>query len=853
MEGMEKKSKFLTGLSQDEVKKKLIEFGENKLKEKKGISWLKILIEQFKSPLIYILVIAAGVTLALGDLIDAGVIGAAVVLNTVLGFYQEMKAEKSLKALSKMLAPKTKVIRDGKRQVIEAKKIVPGDICILELGERVPADGIVVKADSLSVNEAILTGESAAVSKEDLQKGFEWEKVGEKHKVFMGTTISGGIGKMLVVSTGQKTEVGKIAEKLTTTIEEKTPLQKKIKVLSGKLAIMVGIISVIILTAGLMAGDPFVEIFTTAVAVAVSAIPEGLAVSLTVILAIGMQRIFKKKSLVRKLVAAETLGSVTVICADKTGTLTEGEMKVVEAFTGDKTKDCTIKEGAEMLARSAILCNDMRDPLEIGMMDWVKEKIEKEKYKIEGSSRIEDIKNKYPRLDEIPFDPKNKYIATLHQTDKGKKNLLLVSGAPEVMLKRSHLNEKQRKAWMERFQEKGEKGYRLVGFAYKEVDRSKKKITDKDLNDLMCVGCLAYEDPVRSGVKEALELTRKAGIKVKVITGDYKATAVAVMKKLGLLIGKDEKIMEGFELEKLSDEELKKRIDGIVLFARTNPEQKLRIVQALQEKGEVVAMTGDGVNDAPAIKKADIGIVVESASAVAKETADMILLDSNFSTIVAAVEEGRGIFVNLKKIVLYLLSDSFAEVILVLGSIFLGIPLPITAAQILWINLVDDGLPDFALTLEPKPDDLMERKPRGHKQDLLDTEIKLLIGLISSVAGIMALGIFWWYWRLSGDLILARTVAFALLGVDSLLYVFSCKSLRKPLWKEKIFDNWWLIGAVLIGLSFQISALYVPGLQKILKTVGLGVEEWLVILTASGLMIGIIESVKWGFNKSRRK
>ena len=861
---MEKKDKFLSGLSQDEVRKKLIEFGENKLKGKKRISWFKVLIEQFKSPLIYILILAAGVTLALGDLIDTGVIGAAVVLNTILGFYQEMKAEKSLEALSKMLTLKAKVIRNGKRELIEASQIVPGDICILELGERVPADGIVIEADSLSVNEAILTGESASVEKR-AGKRHPGESPpaggatpGSRSLVFMGTTISSGIGKMLVVNTGQKTEVGKIAEKLTTTIEEKTPLQKKIKVLSGKLAIMVGVISAIILIAGLLAGDPFIEIFTTAVAVAVSAIPEGLAVSLTVILAIGMQRIFKKKSLVRKLVAAETLGSVTVICADKTGTLTEGKMKVVEAFTGGKTKECSVEEGMELLVRSAILCNDMRDPLEIGMMDWA---LNQNKYgsgqaplKTQNLGNVKEIKRQYPRLDEIPFDPKAKYIATLHQVNKDKKNLLLVSGAPEVVLKRSHLNEKQKKEWLLRLEEKGEKGYRLVGFAYKEVDKSKKKITDKDINDLKCVGCLAYEDPVRGGVKEALELTRKAGIKVKVITGDYRATAEAVLRKLGLIDGKGKiEAMEGYELEKMDKEQLKRKINETVLFARTNPEQKLRIVQVLQDKGEVVAMTGDGVNDAPALKKADIGIVVESASAVAKETADMILLDSNFATIVAAVEEGRGIFVNLKKIILYLLSDSFAEVILVLGSIFLGIPLPITAAQILWINLVDDGLPDFALTLEPKPDDLMEREPRGHKQELLDTEIKVLIGLISSVAGLMALGVFWWYWHGGGDLVLARTVTFALLGVDSLIYVFSCKSLKEPLWKEKIFNNWWLIGAVLIGLSFQISALYVPALQTVLKTVGLGVEEWLVILGNSVLMIVIIEGVKWRFNHLIKK
>jgi P-type Ca2+ transporter type 2C len=831
------------GLTDKIAKEKLKKFGENKLKAKKKISALKVFLSQFKSPLIYILVAASGVTLALGDLVDAGVIGAAVVLNTILGFYQEIKAERSLEALSSMLTPKAKVIRDSKRQLIEASLVVPGDICVLEIGERVPADGKVIESDSLSINEAMLTGESVAVAKN--VKGSELARKVRNlsNRVYMGTMVSGGIGLMKVEKTGQETEIGKIADKLTETQEEKTPLQKQIMSLSKKLAIMVGIISLIILAAGLLAGDPFIEIFTTAVAVAVSAIPEGLAVSLTVILAIGMQRIFKKKSIVRKLMAAETLGSVTVICADKTGTLTEGKMQVVEALTPDSEGSelkREVRNPETLLVKATMLCNDMRDPLEIGMMDWAKGKMKVEMSKLE---------EEYPRLDEIPFDPRYKYIATLHQREG--KNLLLVSGAPEVILKKSDTSDEMRKKWGESFVREGKKGRRLVGFAYKEIKAN--KISDKDIKGLKWLGSLLYEDPVRKGVEEALRQTKKAGIKVKVITGDYRFTAEAVVNELKLEVGglKENQIMEGVELARLSDEELEKRMDEVVLFARTKPEQKLRIVKALQDSGEVVAMTGDGVNDAPAIKKADIGIVVEDASAVAKETADMILMDSNFETIVAAIEEGRGIFVNLKKIILYLLSDSFTEVFLVLGSIFIGLPLPITAAQILWINLVDDGLPDFALTLEPKPKDLMSQKPEGHGRSLLDNEVKLLIGLISIVTAGLALGVFSYYLKTTGNLALARSVTFAMLGVDSLLYVFSCKTLKEPIWREKLFDNVWLIGAVLIGLAFQVMALYVPGLQVVLKTVALGVNDWLVILGASAVVMGMIEGVKFVYNKKK--
>jgi len=810
------------GLTSDEVLKRLEKYGRNRLKEKKQVSWFKVLLSQFKSPLIYILVLAAGVTVVVGDAVDAMVIGTAVVLNTILGFYQEMKAERSLEALSKMLTPKAKVIRDGERRMVEAEEVVPGDICVLELGERVPADGKIVDSNSFSVSEAILTGESVPVRK------------GKGKEVFMGTTVSSGWSLMEVVKTGDKTAVGKIADSLMTTEEEPTPLQKQIGAFSKKLAIMVGGVCLVVMIVGLLVGDPFIEMFTTAVALAVSAIPEGLAVSLTVILALGMQRIFKRKSLVRKLLAAETLGSVTVICTDKTGTLTEGKMRVVKG----------VMEGEKRLIQVAILGNNLEGPLEIGMMEWAEEGFK------ELGKEVRDIKDlmmKYPKLQEIPFDPKNKYKASVHKLN-GKKNLLIVVGAPEVVIARSNLKGKEKERWLKKIEEEAKKGLRLLGVSYKEVD--KKKINDKEIKNLDCVGYLAFEDPIREGVKESLQEARKAGIQVKVITGDYKVTAETVMNQLGLTGGelKEKEIMEGYELEKMSHEEFKKKVKEVVLFARTNPEQKLKIVTALQDLGEVVAMTGDGVNDAPAVKKADIGIVVDDASAVAKETADMVLMDSNFATIVAAVEEGRGIFANLRKIILYLLSDSFSEVILVLGSMIVGLPLPISAAQILWINLVDDGLPDFALTLEPKQKDLMREKPLGHKRELLDMEIKWLIGLISLVTGCLSLGLFWWYLRTTGDMALARTVVFATLGIDSLLYVFSCKSLKEPLWQEHWMNNKWLLGAVGIGGSLQMLAIYLPGLQRLLKTVSLGMNEWLVVFLTNLLVIVMIEAVKWRFN-----
>lgn len=762
------------GLTQQQVQQALTKYGENKLKEKKELKWLKVLISQFRSPLIYILVIAGGITLALGDIVDASVIAAAVVVNTIFGFYQEMKAERGLRALVKMLTPKAKVIRDGQRQIIDASQVVPGDICVLEIGERVPADGMIIESESLSLDEAILTGEIRSVPKK------------LRSKAYMGTVVVSGIAKMLVKKTGPSTALGAIAESLKETKEEPTPLQKQLKLLAKKLALAVGVICGTIFLTGWLLGDPLLEIFTTSVAVAVSAIPEGLVVSLTVVLAIGMQRIFKRKALVRKLVAAETLGNVTIICCDKTGTLTEGKMKVVKALTNDEP----------LLRKAAVLCNDMRDPLETAMMSWGKEKFSGE----------------VKRLDSIPFDPKTKLIATLHP------GLLLVSGAPEALLQKCSMTNFQFSNWIKRFDQEANKGYRLVGFAYKKTA----KIGFKNLQWL---GLLIYDDPIRKGVKETLAAARQAGIKVKMITGDYRATAEAVARQLGI---KPENVV-----------------------SRATPEQKLKIVEVLQSRGEVVAMMGDGVNDAPALKKADIGIVVASASAVSQETADMVLLDSNFGTILAAIEEGRGIFHNLKKIILYLLSDAFAEMILILGSLVCRLPLPVLASQILWVNLIDDGLPNVALTLEPKVKTLMAVKPAGFRRELLDRELKLLSGVISTTAGLMALAIFWIYLKAWGSLELARTMAFTLLAVSTLMYVFSCKDLRKPIWQIDLTDNLFLIASAFFGLGLQMLVLYLPKLQAIFRTAALGLKEWLVVVGLNFILIWVIEAVKWRYNKIR--
>jgi len=848
----------MNGLTSVQASKLLKKYGLNELKGRKQVSGLKIFLSQFTSPLIYVLVFAGIVTLFLKDFTDAIVIFAAVVINTALGFYQEFKAQKSLTALKSLLAPKAKVIRDGKQKEIDASLLVPGDLVVLTIGDRVPADGVLVEATDLTVNEAILTGESAPVRKKAQKILREQPKnfsgVEEQSEVKMGTTVVTGIGKMVVAKTGMETEMGKIGKATEEAEEEKTPLQIELGKLAKILAAVVGAITLGIFVLGEIRGYPVLQMFTTSVAIAVAAIPEGLVVTLTVILALGMQRILHQKAVVRRLLAAETLGSVTVICADKTGTLTEGKMRVVEAVIEKKQP-----EAKEWLLKAAVLCNDMRDPLEVAMMKWTEEQL--------GNKAIERFKKDYPRIDEVPFSPKTKIIATLHRlTDTsevssgfhpGGVNILFVSGAPEVVLEKSKFqNPKSKIKWLEKFEKYGNKGYRLVGFAYKEIRSRGASLriargssgSGVKIENLKWLGVLVYEDPPRKGVKEALEECQKAGIKVKVITGDYLPTALALLRRLGLDGG--EHALTGEELKKMSEEELERQVGEIVLFARTDPHQKLKIVRVLKQTGEVVAMMGDGVNDAPALKKADIGIVVSEASDVARETADMVLLDSNFATIVHAVEEGRNIFENVKKVCLFLLSDSFMEVILIGGAILFGLPLPVTAAQILWVNLIEDSLPAIALAFEPKDHQLMNRPPRPKNTPILDAELKFLVFIIGISLNIFLLALFYWLTRGWLHLHYIQTVMFVALGIDTMFIAFACRSLRRSIFQYNPFTNKILNGAVIFGFLLLLAGVYLPGLQKLLGTHSLGWREWIFVLALGIISLLAMEAGKLIFIKN---
>lgn len=818
------------GLSFLEAKKSLEKFGPNLLPEEKRLRVFSLFLSQFKSPLLLILIFAGIVSLFLKEITDSIIIFLAVFVNTIFGFYQEYKAEKTLDALKKIIPQKVKVIREGKKVEIDISEVVPEDIVVITSGEKIPADGILIEAYGLSVNEAVLTGESSPVKK------------GINDKIFKGTIVLTGHGKFKVTKTGINTEFGKIAKMIKTQKEEKTPLQKRLEGLAKSLGLVFLFICFLIFIIGVFYGYPILTMFETSVAIAVASIPEGLAISLTVILTVSMRRILTKKALVRKLIAAETLGTTTVICTDKTGTITEGLMKVTKVKMIDK----------EITLKGSVLCNNLHDPEEISLWEWAKENHFDPQKEIEASKKVF----------EIPFSSERKYMLTVNKVNN--EEFIFVKGAPEVIFK--NVAGSSLEKWQKLVELWAKEGLRVLALAYKKVkifqalptslselkDRaySEKKLEDFGKFSLLAV--FAFEDPIREGVSEALKLCQEAGIKVKIITGDFVETAEAVAKKLGLKVLPEE-ILEGHELEVLAPPELERKILKTKIFARVKPEQKYKIVQSLKNQGEVVAVTGDGVNDAPALKKADIGIVVAKGSEVAKETADMVLLDSNFSTIVSAVYEGRVIFENLKKVVIYLLADAFTEVVLISSSLLFSLPLPILPAQILWVNLFNDGLPNLALAFEKEDKEILKEPPRKKDEPILDSEAKIIIFIVGIITDLFLFLIFLWFYRQGYPIEFIRSFVFAALGIDSILYVFSCKTFRKNLWQVNLFKNQKLIFAVLFSFIFLYSAFFFPPLMILLKTEKLLFWEWGLLLFLGFFQVFLIETVKFFYLKKSKK
>ena len=853
------------GLSEKEVWAKQKKFGQNLLPKEKPLSGLRIFFEQLRSPLIYILIIAGLITLYFKEWADTIVIFGAVFLNTIVGFFQENKASQALGALRKVVKIEAQVIREGHELKLDSADLVPGDIIVLTAGNKVPADGRLIETHNLKINEAPLTGEWLPAQKITEALPENTSLADRDNMVYMGCLVEDGKGKAVITSIGQNTEMGGVAVLVKETKEEKTPLQKKLANFSKIVGIVIGFVSFFIFVGGILKGKEFLEMFMTAIAVAVAATPEGLPVAMTVILALGMQRILKRKGLVRKLVAAETLGSTSIIATDKTLTLTEGKMEVFETVTvktkitadgqtswGNIFKEKTKKDQI-LLMKIVSLTNEafIENPQDPYPLWRIRGRPTDRALLIAGAEaglKKQELEKEYPKIDEIPFNPQNKFIATLHQ--KNRESVLFVAGAPEKILSLSSVDKNTLAELNSQLEDLTGQGLRVVAAGYRKLKAqgAKRKTLTEEIKDLTFVGFIGLRDPLREEAKEAIILCKKAGMKPIMVTGDHLLTAMVIGQELGLKT-KQENIIEGKDLDNMSEKEFQEKVKDIEIYARVEPRHKLKIIEAWQERGQVVAMTGDGINDAPALKRADVGVALGSGTDVAKEVSDLVLLTDNFSIIPAAVEEGRAIVDNIRKVITYLLSDSFTETILIGVSIILGLPLPVTAVQILWVNLIEDGFPSVALAFEPKEKDLMEKKPQGKNVPLLTREMKVIIFIIGIFTDLILLGLFFWLFGKFGreNLAYIQTMIFAGLGINSLFYIFSCKSLRKNIWQINPFSNKFLVMAVLFGFLMLSLGIYLPTLQTLLKTVSLGFQDWLILLGLGILNIILIEGTKYYF------
>jgi Ca2+-transporting ATPase len=729
-----------------------------------------ILFAQLKSPLVYIILVAAAISLVVKEFGDFAIIMAVVIIDTVLGFIQEFQAQKTYTALKGLLKPTTTVIREGKREEIDLWELVPGDLVVLGAGEKIPGDGEMVDCAKFSVDEAILTGESESVTKTP-QKG--------SNLVFMGTTVVTGRGTMIVTTTAAGTELGKIATSLGEPEEEETPLQVRLKNFSKVLTFVVIGFTLVIMVVGMLMGRSFLEMLRTSIILAIAAVPEGLLIAVTVILVVGMRKILKRQGLVKKLLAVETLGSVSTICTDKTGTLTEGRMRVTKTELKDE----------EHALQTMTLCNNLEGPVDVALWEYVK---------IRQKTDPQTFFDQSKRISEEFFTSETKFMITETQID-GHEHFFL-KGAPEILLQMCNVSKTEEQAILARIDEWAKMGLRLIGLAHRSGGSL------EEHNGYQWDGLVGMEDPLRLEVIESIKVAHEAGIKVKMITGDYRLTAERIAKTIGILQANDA-IMEGEELAALDDVQLQEKVKTVSVFSRIRPQDKLRIVRALQANGEIVAMVGDGVNDAPALKRSNIGVVVGSATDVAKENADLILLDNNFKTIVSAVEEGRVIFDNIRKVVAYTLSNSFAEVLTIFGAMMLGLPAPLLVAQILWIHLICDGPSDIVIGFEPKEEGIMKEKPKSLKEPILTGLGATLIAVISSVSAIVALILFTYFYQIHNDPSEGRTIVFASFAINSMVYIFAYRSMKSSLFKmNKLSRNKPLVYAVISGIGLALLA-----------------------------------------------
>ncbi|MCX8150719.1 MAG: cation-translocating P-type ATPase [Candidatus Bathyarchaeota archaeon] len=893
------------GLSSDEAQNRLVQYGPNELKKEKGRSPIKLFLSQFTDILMIILLIATGLSLVVGETIDALIIIAIVIASAVLGFTQEYRSEKAVEALKRMSAPTATVIRNGKEEKVPASQLVPGDIILLYTGDKVPADARLIETFNLKVEEAALTGESSPVEKITSAIKENTPINDRRNMVYAGTIIAYGRAKAVVTATGMQTEFGKIAQMVQATQHEPTPLERRMASVGKLIGVLAVVICIGVAAVGIIVEQrPVLDMILWAVSLAVAAVPEALPAIVTGALAIGMYRMAKVNAIVKRLPAVETLGSTSVICSDKTGTMTKGEMTVQRIYTNNNVlkvtgvgyapigefyledKKVAPDEHLKTLLKIAVLCNDSHIEKDQKTEKWTVKGDPTEGALVvvaaKANLRKEDLDKQEPRIAEIPFSSERKCMTTIHAVDS--KRVAYMKGAPEVVLQKcTHilLNGKVQKLTSENrarilkvTEELALQALRNLGFAYKELSVDMDNFTEKVEVGFVFVGVMGMIDPPRSEVKDAIAICKEAGIRVVMITGDHKLTATAVAKELNL-IGENEegKVLTGVELENMSNEQLEAVIENVVVYARVAPEHKSRIVKAWKAKDHVVAMTGDGVNDAPALKMADIGVAMGiTGTEVTKEASDMVLTDDNFASIVKAVKEGREIYDNIKKYLTYLLRCNIME-ILVMFIAVVSVPtlanlfspgsdaasisnaaIALTAVQILWINLVTDGLPAIALGVDPGDPDLMQRQPRKPKESIFTRDVKIYLIATPILTSALLLTAFFSHQPWLGELQLleARTQLFTAMVVIELAIAVSSRSLKYPVFKVGVFKNKYLWYAILSSFALQLVVLYVPGVQTMFDVHTPELVDWAVAVTLAAIVFSTLEIGKYVANKRRK-
>ena len=869
------------GLTTEQAERRLKEFGPNELKEHTKKSVLAILFDQVKEVLVLILLGAAVVSFFLNETIDAFVILAIVVLNTIIGFWQENKAENAMAALRKLAVPTVRVRRNGQEKEISAKELVPGDVLILEAGNIVPADGRLFEAANLRIEEAALTGESEPVEKDpDRLKGEDIPVADRSNMVFSGTIVTYGRGVVVITHTGMETELGKIATLIQTADTDKTPLQKRLARLGGTLSLMAIVLILVVAVLATLRGVGLKETVMTAISMAVAAIPEGLPAVVTISLALGAQRMLKKKSLIRHLPAVETLGSVTVICSDKTGTITQNRMTVTHVvlpqtrFLMDSNDQGPADSaGLKLALLAGTLCNDARltdqnvnneeavgDPTEAAL--------------VVASNRLgldkDSVEAALPRVSEFPFDSERKRMTTVHRTespgsdlksilsavspDRKQRLLAFTKGSVDGLLeicdrwlvegKIKSITEKDKELILEENRELAGDAIRVLGVACRTVDKAALEHPEQAEKDLIYIGMIGMIDPVRPEAVEAVRLCRKAGIRVVMISGDYPLTALAIARELG--IAEKGKFLTGQDLSKMSLEEVEKQIDEVSVFARVAPEHKMKLIDALQDKHQIVSMTGDGVNDAPALKSADIGVAMGvTGTDVARESSDMVLLDDNFATIVAAVKEGRNIYDNLRKFIKSILAGNAGEIATMLTGPILGMPLPLLPIQILWINLVTDGVPAIALGYEEAEAEVMERPPYNPKEGIFARGLGKQVLLTGLFMGFITIAVGFIFWKLDPGSRTWQTMVFSSLAFQQLAYALCCRKFRQSVLKTPLHSNPVLLGAVIMNLTLQLCLIYIPFLNIVFRTTPLSALELGICFGTAGAVMLLSEVRKW--------